>query len=118
MLVFALLLLLSYISLAVNPAKAWYMTALGLLYVPLVIINFLLLLGGLRRMSRSFLIPLVALLPSLVFSQMMLQLTERLLCLCQLRCRRFVGLRQLLQRRVLALRKLGLQTFLLLPKRP
>ena len=59
MLVFALLLLLSYISLAVNPAKAWYMTALGLLYVPLVIINFLLLLGGIRRMSRSFLIPLV-----------------------------------------------------------
>ncbi|MGN0201642.1 MAG: endonuclease/exonuclease/phosphatase family protein [Candidatus Cryptobacteroides sp.] len=67
MLVFALLLLLSYISLAINPAKAWYMTALGLLYVPLVLVNLLLLFSGIRRMSKSFLIPLIALLPSLVF---------------------------------------------------
>lgn len=67
MLVFALLLLLCYVSLAVNPAKAWYMTALGLLYVPLVIVNLLLMLRAASKLSKSFLIPLVALLPSLVF---------------------------------------------------
>lgn len=67
MLVVACLLLLSYISLAVNPAKAWYMTALGLLYMPLVLANGFLLVWAIERMSKSFMIPLLALLPSLIF---------------------------------------------------
>ena len=67
MLVVAFLLLLSYISMAVNPAKAWYMTGLGLLFVPLALLNCFLLVLALERMSKSFLIPLLALLPSMIF---------------------------------------------------
>lgn len=67
MLIAAFLLLLSYLSMLVNPAKAWFMTAIGLLFVPIAIINVLLLLAAVKNMSKSFLIPLIALLPSLVF---------------------------------------------------
>ena len=65
MLLAAFLLFLSYSSMVVNPAKAWYMTVLGLLFVPIALLNLLLL--ALRRKSRAFLIPLLALLPSVIF---------------------------------------------------
>lgn len=66
MLLAAFLLLLSYVSMVVNPSKAWFMTGVGLLFVPIAVINGLFLLGALKRMSKSFLIPLIALLPSLI----------------------------------------------------
>ncbi len=66
MLLAAVLLFLTYASMVVNPAKAWYMTALGLLFLPAVVLNLLLLTGALRRRSGAFLIPLLALLPSLI----------------------------------------------------
>ncbi|MBQ6253351.1 MAG: endonuclease/exonuclease/phosphatase family protein [Bacteroidales bacterium] len=66
MLLAAALLFLTYASMIVNPAKAWYMTALGLLFLPAVVLNLLLLFWALRRKSGAFLIPLLALLPSLI----------------------------------------------------
>ncbi len=67
MLIVAGLLVLSYCSMLVNPAKAWGFSLLGLMFVPLSIVNLLLLLWALKRLSRSFVIPLLALLPALFF---------------------------------------------------
>lgn len=58
------LLLLSYLSSYVNPAKAWFMTLFGLLYAPILTVNLVLLVWALFRRSRAFIIPLVAILPS------------------------------------------------------
>ena len=62
----AFLLLLSYGSVFVNPAKAWFMTIFGLLFIPLVLLNALLLVWTLLRRSKACWIPLLALLPSLL----------------------------------------------------
>lgn len=67
MLVLGGLLVLSYCSMLVNPAKAWGFSLLGLMFVPFAIANFILFLWTLKRMSRAFVIPLLALLPSLFF---------------------------------------------------
>ncbi|MBQ8021730.1 MAG: endonuclease/exonuclease/phosphatase family protein [Bacteroidales bacterium] len=61
----ALLLLLSYVSVVVNPAEAWFMTFFGLFYIPFLLLNAFLLVWALARRSKAVLIPLVALLPSL-----------------------------------------------------
>ena len=68
MLVAAALLVLSYLSEFVNPAKAWYMMLPGLLFFPLAALNVFLLLWAIVRRSKAFLIPLVALLPTLLFA--------------------------------------------------
>ena len=67
MLILAGLSVLSYGSMLVNPAKAWGFSLLGLMFVPLSVANLLLLLWAIKRMSRSFVIPLLAMLPSLFF---------------------------------------------------
>ena len=67
MLLSAFLLLLSYASMVVNPAKAWYMTILGLLFVPIAVLNGLFLIMAIKNRSSSFMIPLLALLPSIIF---------------------------------------------------
>jgi len=67
MLIWACLLLLSYASMAVNPAKGWFMTVFGLLFVPIALVNVIYLFWAIKRMSSAFLIPLLALLPSLIF---------------------------------------------------
>lgn len=67
MLVSAFLLFLCYLSTIVNPSEAWLMSLFGLLFVPLAALNLLLLVWALRRMSKAFLIPLLALLPSAIF---------------------------------------------------
>ena len=64
MLMNAGVLILSYLSMYVNPAKAWFMTIFGLLFIVFFIVNLLLLVWALRRHSGSFVIPLLALLPS------------------------------------------------------
>ncbi len=76
MLLTAFLLSLSYASMVVNPAKAWYMTVLGLLFVPIVLINLLLLIWSVRRHSRAFMIPFLALLPSSVLIGKYLQFSS------------------------------------------
>ncbi len=67
MLIVAGVLVLSYASILVNPAKAWGFSLMGLMFVPLSFVNLLLLLWAVKRLSRSFVIPLLALLPSLFF---------------------------------------------------
>ena len=62
MLMNAGVLILSYLSMYVNPAKAWFMTIFGLLFIVFFIVNLLLLVWALRRHSGSFVIPLLALL--------------------------------------------------------
>ena len=64
MLMNAAVLVMSYLSMYVNPAKAWFMTIFGLLFIVFFIINMLLLIWALRRRSGSAVIPLLALLPS------------------------------------------------------
>lgn len=65
MLMNAGVLLLSYLSLYVNPAKAWFMTIFGLLFFLFFATNLFLLVWALKRRSKAFVIPFVALLPSL-----------------------------------------------------
>ena len=67
MLIVAGLLFLSYGIMLVNPAKAWGLSLIGLLFVPLAVINLLLLLWAIKRLSKSFVIPLLALLPAFFF---------------------------------------------------
>ncbi|MCQ2146555.1 MAG: endonuclease/exonuclease/phosphatase family protein, partial [Bacteroidales bacterium] len=64
MLIAAGLLALSYLSIVANPAKAWFLTFFGLLFIPAAGLNFLLLLWGIRRKSKATFIPLIALLPA------------------------------------------------------
>ena len=67
MFIVAGLLILSYLSILVNPAKVWYISLVGLLFVPLSIVNAILLLWAVRRLSKSFIIPLLALVPAFFF---------------------------------------------------
>ena len=62
------LLVLSYLSILVNPAKVWLMSLVGLLFIPLSVLNVLLLLWALKRLSKSFIIPLLALVPAFFFT--------------------------------------------------
>ena len=59
--------ILSFLSVVANPAKVWILAIFGLLFLPLFVINLLLFLWTLKRRSRSFIIPLAALLPSVFF---------------------------------------------------
>ena len=67
MLIVAGLLILSYASIVVNPAKVWLISLVGIFFVPLSVLNLILLLWALKRRSKSFLIPLLALLPAFFF---------------------------------------------------
>ena len=67
MIIVAGLLILSYLSILVNPAKVWLMSLVGLLFVPLSILNAFLLLWAFKRLSKSFVIPFLALLPAFFF---------------------------------------------------
>lgn len=61
------LLLLSYLSTFVNPEKIGFMGFFGIYFLPVFLLNLTLLVIALIRRSRSFWIPLLALLPSLFF---------------------------------------------------
>ncbi len=63
-LVFAGLQLLSYLSAVVNPAKVWFFSIFGLLFLPIFIINVILAIWAACHKSALALIPLVAILPS------------------------------------------------------
>lgn len=67
MLVVAALLALSYLSVVVNPAKVWLVSLSGIFFVPLMTLNLILLLWAVKRLSKSFVIPLLALIPSFFF---------------------------------------------------
>ena len=57
-------LLLSYLSVVVNPAKAWFFTLFGLLFVPLVFLTLFFFFWALVRRSRMTGFLLVLLLPA------------------------------------------------------
>lgn len=61
------LLILSYASIIINPARFWLISLAGILFVPLSLLNLVLLLWAVKRHSRSVFIPLVALVPALFF---------------------------------------------------
>ena len=67
MLIVAGLLVLSYASIVVNPATFWFVSLVGIFFVPLSVLNLILLLWAVKRRSKSFLIPLLALLPAFFF---------------------------------------------------
>lgn len=68
MLVAALLLIVTYLPLYINPSKAWFMTIAGLFYAPMAVFNLFLLLWAIIRRSKAFAIPLVVLIPSVVIA--------------------------------------------------
>ena len=53
MLIVAGLLVLSYASIIVNPAKVWFISLIGIFFIPLSILNLFLLLWALKRRSKS-----------------------------------------------------------------
>lgn len=61
------LMLISCLSVFVNPAKVWIATVFGILFLPFLLLNLFLLVWAIMRRSKSFWIPLVALAPALVF---------------------------------------------------
>lgn len=61
------LLGLSYLSIVVNPAQVWVFVFFGIMFIPFFLINLSLLFWAAKRRSRSIIIPLIALLPSLFF---------------------------------------------------
>lgn len=76
LLAFAGLLVLSYLSMFVNPARAWFFTIFGLLFLPLLVINVILLISSVLSRSKAALIPFVALLPALFLSGRYIQLSS------------------------------------------
>lgn len=77
MLMNAGVLVLSYLSMYVNPAEAWFMTIFGLLFIVFFVVNLVLLLWAIRRRSGSFVIPLLALLPSVFLIGRSIQFSGR-----------------------------------------
>lgn len=73
MLIVAGLLILSYMSIVVNPAKVWLISLVGIFFIPLSALNLFLLLWALKRRSKSIVIPLLALLPAIYFSGLYVQ---------------------------------------------
>ena len=63
-LILAGLLALSYVSTIVNPAKAWFFTIFGLLFIPLVVLTILFFFWSIFRRSRLTGFLLVMLLPA------------------------------------------------------
>lgn len=76
MLIVAGLLVLSYLTIVVNPAEAWVVTLLGLLFVPLSIVNLFLVLWAIKRRSKAIFIPLAAFLPAVLFMGRYVQFGE------------------------------------------
>ena len=73
MLIVAGLLILSYLSIVVNPAKVWLISLVGIFFIPLSALNLFLLLWALKRRSKSIVIPLLALLPAIYFTGLYVQ---------------------------------------------
>lgn len=74
MLIVAGVLALSYVSMLINPSTAWWFTFLGLLFGPLALFNLALFIWAIKRRSRSFIIPLLAILPAAFFAGRYLQI--------------------------------------------
>lgn len=69
LIVFALALAVSYISIFINPAKFALPIFFGLYYIPILVINIILLIIAIMARSKSGWITLIAILPSLLFCE-------------------------------------------------
>lgn len=69
LLVAALCMLLSYISVYIDPEKFSLLLFFGLYFIPILIINLLLCLVAIGFRSRSAWIPIIILLPSLLYAE-------------------------------------------------
>lgn len=63
----AIALVFSYFSIFINPAKLWFPSLFGLYYIPIVIVNVLLLSLAVVRWSASAWLPIIVLVPSFFF---------------------------------------------------
>ncbi len=63
-------LLISYLSIFIDPGKLVFPVLFGLYFIPLVILNLFLLILGIIRRSASAWIPFIILLPALFFGEM------------------------------------------------
>lgn len=70
------LLVMSYLSVLVNPAKGWFFTIFGLLYLPLLVLALLFFIWALLRRSRWVGLLLLVLLPSLLVAGRFVQLRK------------------------------------------
>lgn len=77
MLIVAGLQAMTYLSVFVNPSKVWIMTVFGLLFIPVSLLDLFLLAWAVKRRSKAFAIPLLALLPSVFFLGKYVQLSGR-----------------------------------------
>ncbi len=60
----AIALILSYLSLFINPAKFWLPSFFGLYFIPILIINITLLTLAVIRLSASAWLPIIVLIPT------------------------------------------------------
>lgn len=67
LLVAAVVLFVSLGSMYINPTQRWYLTVLGLGFLPLFALNLLLFIWAVASKRRSSIFPLFALIPSLFF---------------------------------------------------
>lgn len=67
LLIAALLLVVSYLSMVINPAKLWLMSLAGLMFVPFLLLNLFLLVWAFMRRSKALVIPLLAIIPAMFF---------------------------------------------------
>lgn len=67
LLIAALALVLSYLSIFINPAKMWLPLFFGLYFIPLLIINVILLIYSLVKKSNASWITILAIAPTLLF---------------------------------------------------
>jgi len=72
----ALALVMAYISIFINPHIFWLPMFFGIYYLPLVFLNIVLLAVMIFRRSSLLMIPLIALIPSLLFSDQYLKFGE------------------------------------------
>ena len=77
MLIAAGVLVLTYVCMLVNPAKSWFFTLLGLMFIPLAAFNFFLLLWAAKRRSKAFVIPLLAIVPAFFFMGRYVQMGQK-----------------------------------------
>ena len=77
MLIAAGVLVLTYVCMLVNPAKAWFFNLLGLMFIPLAVFNIFLLLWAVKRRSKAFVIPLLAIVPAFFFMGRYVQMGQK-----------------------------------------
>lgn len=73
----ALALLISYLSIFINPQHFPFISFFGLYYIPIAIVNVILLLIAILRRSKGGWIPFITLLPSLFFAEFYIQFGNR-----------------------------------------